>query len=502
MPSAGDVPIVTAQRARIGIDLTGAWPAALAFAACAVYAATLPPVPDHAWQFYMAERALDGARLYVDIGAADMHPPLFTWLAMAIAAFGRLVDVDGLALYPVVVLVMVGCSLAAWRRITGASGWMLAVLLVALLPVAGPYYGQGEHLALVLSIPYLGGAAAASEGRRIGRGGRLGSAVAAGLGLALKPHFALVWMGVEGCIAMRQGVRSLFRRESIIIGSIFALYIGATVAFTPEFFRLLPWLLELYPRTFGVEFHTIVFDRRALVLGLGLFAGHTIRRDPDLAPLARMLAVAALAMYAAMLLQGNGWGYHWYPVMALSVVLCGLALSPFLSRFRIAAPALAVLAFFWTQAQAVRTSRLLVVDPVLLPQMMDIVEERARGEAIVALSHMIETGFPLVNLTGVRWASPYAHLWMVPALYSDAWAGKEPVRYREVGEWTQFEQQMFDRIWVQMERDDPALTIIRVAFNGFDLRAYFETDPRFRDRFARSPVIDTIGRYVILGRPQ
>ncbi|MGH7501815.1 MAG: hypothetical protein ACREL7_08670, partial [Longimicrobiales bacterium] len=42
----------------------------------------------------------------------------------------------------------------------------------------------------------------------------------------------------------------------------------------------------------------------------------------------------------------------------------------------------------------------------------------------------------------------------------------------------------------------------RVAFNGFDLRAYFETDPRFRDRFARSPVIDTIGRYVILGRPQ
>jgi hypothetical protein len=37
--------------------------------------------------------------------------------------------------------------------------------------------------------------------------------------------------------------------------------------------------------------------------------------------------------------------------------------------------------------------------------------------------------------------------------------------------------------------------------NGFDMRAYFETDARFRARFARSPVIDTIGRYIVLGRP-
>jgi hypothetical protein len=504
-PAAATIgpPSRTSEGERIGIDLTGPLPAMLAFAACAVYAATLSPVPDHAWQFYMAERALDGARLYVDIGAADMHPPLFTWLAMAIARLGRLVHVDGLTLYPVMVLCAVAASLHAWRRITTASGWMTSVLVVALLPAAGPYYGQGEHLALVLSIPYLAGAAATIRGRPSSAAGAIVAGTLAGIGLALKPHFALVWIGVEACVAFHRGPRSLLRPQSIAVGSVFVLYVVTTIAFTPEFFQALPWLMQLYPQAFGVERLTIVFDERALLLALGLFAGFSIRRDAGLGPLARVLSIAALAMYAAMLLQAKGWGYHWYPVIALSFVLCGLALQPHLYRRRFAAPALAVLAVLWMQAQAVRTTRLLVVDPVMLPQMMDAVDEHARGQAIVAFSHIIETGFPLVNLTGSRWASPYAHLWMVPAMYADAWAQRIPLRYRDVGQWSELEQLIFDRLWQQLERDDPALTFVPLPLaNGFDMRAYFETDERFRDRLARSPVLDTIGRYIVLGRPR
>ncbi|MGH7507525.1 MAG: hypothetical protein ACRELX_17865, partial [Longimicrobiales bacterium] len=125
---------------RRGIDLTGPLPAVLALAACGTFAATLPPISDHAWQFYMAERALDGARLYIDVGAADMHPPLFTWMAMAITALGRLVDVSGLTLYPVLVLIAAAASLFGWWRIAPASGWVLGMLVIALLPMAGPYY--------------------------------------------------------------------------------------------------------------------------------------------------------------------------------------------------------------------------------------------------------------------------------------------------------------------------------------------------------------------------
>jgi hypothetical protein len=167
--------------ARSGIDLTGPLPAALALLGCALYAVTLAPVSDHGWQFYMAERMLDGADLYIDVGAADMHPPLFTWLAMAIAAFGRLVNIDGLTLYPVVVLLVVAGSLESSRRLLQASGWMLAVLVLAFMPMAGPFYGQGEHLALVLAFPYFAGAAAAIRGHPASRGA-IAAGIAAGIG--------------------------------------------------------------------------------------------------------------------------------------------------------------------------------------------------------------------------------------------------------------------------------------------------------------------------------
>jgi hypothetical protein len=91
---------------------------------------------------------------------------------------------------------------------------------------------------------------------------------------------------------------------------------------------------------------------------------------------------------------------------------------------------------------------------------------------------------------------------MVPAMYADAFAGRGPVRYRSVGQWQSVEQAMFDRLWTSIEQEDPALTILQAPFrNGFDMRAYFETDHRFRERFARSPVLDTIGGYILLGRP-
>jgi hypothetical protein len=90
---------------------------------------------------------------------------------------------------------------------------------------------------------------------------------------------------------------------------------------------------------------------------------------------------------------------------------------------------------------------------------------------------------------------------MVPGLYPAAWAGSSNFRYRETP-YRELEQQFFDRIWQTIDRDDPAIILVDRPLNsGFDMRAYFETDARFRARFAQSPVLDTIGRYIALGRP-
>jgi hypothetical protein len=483
--------------------LTGPLPAVLALGVTGIYVATLAPVSDHAWQFYMAERMLDGARLYVDVGAADMHPPLFTWLAAAVAALGRLVGVSGLALYPGLVWLATAASLFAWWRVGPASGWLLGVWVIVLLPMAGPFFGQGEHLALVFALPYLAGAATTAEGRPPARKAGLAAALAAAVGLAMKPYFALVWLAVEVLVARRRGWRSFLRAESVTIAAVFVLYVVATAVVTPTLFRLLPWLMALYPRFAPAPFMTLLLDPRGVLVAAGLVAAWLLRDDARVGQTARILGATCLAMYAAVLLQGKGWGYHWYPACATAGVLIGLALRPLAARFAPTGVLLAIIAVAWMQLQWNRTIELVARYPGSLPQMMEVVERHApTGGSILGLTHLLQPGFPLVNLTGTRWSSPYAHLWMVPALYADAWVGRAPVRYRDTREFRAFEQQMFDRLWAAVERDDPHLTILQAPMaGGFDMRAYFETDARFRERFRRSPVLDTVGRYVILGRP-
>jgi hypothetical protein len=371
--------------------------------------------------------------------------------------------------------------------------------MTALLAVAGPYYGQGEHLALVLALPYLAGTARAAQGQPLARGAAVATAIVAGIGLAMKPHFALVWAGVEIWLATRRGVRSLLRAESITIGTVFVLYVVASLVFTPTLFQLLPWLMQLYPKFAPVDFSTILLSPRLLLLLAGLGAAWTMRRDEQWGPLAHVFAVTACALYAALLLQGKGWGYHWYPVAAVSMILCGIAIRPYLERAVVAAPALAVIGAFVMHLQADRTTRLLVTDPVMLPQMMDEVERHAAGRSIVAYSHLLQTGFPLVNLTRSQWASPYAHLWMLPAIYADAWSGRQPVRYRETGEWADLEQQILDRLWVQFERDRPAVIILHApTASGFDFRTWLETDPRFANALKSMQLVGQTGRYVVL----
>jgi hypothetical protein len=269
------------------------------------------------------------------------------------------------------------------------------------------------------------------------------------------------------------------------------LYVVATALITPEYFELLRWVLRLYARFAPVPVQYLILDKRTLIFMAGLVAGRIARRDRQWRRLADVLSIASVAMYVTMLLEGKGFGYHWYPVTALSLVLCALALQPYLAQvprvLALVVPAIAVACIIWTNVQVERTTQLLIKPPAFLPEMVTATERYAKGGSIVALSHTLGVAFPLVNLTGVRWASPYGHLWMIPAIYQDSLGQK--------GEWRWLEQQMLDRLWNEIQTNDPALIIVQN-----NMQPYFAQDPRFRDLFSRSPVLGTVGYYILLGR--
>ena len=481
-------------------DLTGVLSVMLAVVGCGLFALSMPAVPDHGYQFFLAREILGGAKLYVDVAAADMHPPLFTWFAASIEIIARAFGTTGLRIYPFVVIALTSGSLWTLWRLGLRSSFVLMAVAVALLPMAGPYLGQGEHLALICSLPYLAASAIAPEAMARRPFTRVLIAIAAAFGLAMKPYFALVWIGTELYLAQQHGRRSLLRIENFIIAICFTGYVVATALITPEFFRLLPWLMQLYPRFAHAPLSAILVDRRMLLLIVALVIVRIFKIGPEWYRLADVLSIAALAMFVAVLLQGKDWGYHWYPVTALSVVMIGLTLRQFGERLRLVTVIIGVVAVLWMNRQVDRTAALLAAPPAYLGQLIEVVEKRAQGGPIVALADNIHAGFPLVSYTGVGWASPYAHLWMIPAMYRDSWYRGAPWRYRSAGKWQGLEQQMFDGLWTAIDRKKPTLMLLQVPLdNGFNTMDYFATDPRFEALFRRSIQLETVGHYRIIG---
>lgn len=487
MDSATRVPAKTDERL-VG-TLAGPLPVALAVLACGWLIRDLPPVPDHALQFHMAQRLLEGAALYSEVAASEMHPPLLTWLAALLELLGRALGVSGLELMPLAVALSVAASLYLVWRVGLRSATVLAAMALLLMPLAGAYFGQGEHLAVAWALPYL--VACVHTQSELPRRLRIGVALLAAIGLAMKPHFALVWAAAELYRARRLGWPSLFRLESVLIGSCFVAYVATTALVHPAFFANLPLLAPLYPKYFPTPLMVILEDSRGCLLLAAVLLAWRMRDSPEWTDMARLFALTAAAMYLVMLSQQKGWGYHWYPIVACSGIAIAIGLRRWLDpHAAIAVPLTASIAVVLASAQGLRIAHLLERPPTELGPMLELVRTHAGGRPIGALSRYVQAGFPLAAQAGVEWVMPDACLWSLHVIQQMP----APERQR----WAHIEQAGFDRAWRAIQTRRPALLIVeRETEAGDDMRRYFETDARYRGLFARASAVGATRTYVV-----
>jgi hypothetical protein len=165
--------------------------------------------PDMAFLLYTAGRVLDGARLYVDV--VEINPPLIVALNLPAVLLARALGVSDIAVLRLLLSMALLGSLAfsAWalRLALGVdrTGLRPLVLLLAfaLFLAPGNDFGQREHLLVALALPYVLLAVARADGRPAAALPAFAAGLLAGIGLALKPHFLLVWVAIEGYAAWR-----------------------------------------------------------------------------------------------------------------------------------------------------------------------------------------------------------------------------------------------------------------------------------------------------------
>jgi hypothetical protein len=453
---------------------------------------------DTAWFLYGAERMLDGARLYHDI--IEVNPPLAFYLKVPAVIVARLLDIPVIPAFKLFIILLVCSSLFACRllidrafgeRSIAFRGTIL--LLLAYLLFAPRQFGQREHLMVLLGLPYILAAIARARGASFSRGSAIAIGICAGTGLALKPYFLLLWIGIEGYLALATGRRSLLRGENISIIGLLLLYLLIVIIWTPDYFGLARQWAGLY-RAYDADPRMIFTSMGLIVWYATLPLALIVRPAAPMRSPFYLLFIAGTAFTMAAVVQFKGWGYQFYPAMVFNLLFIVVALWLLAERFmaRRSGPRITRhTALIWLVISSIACIKLYQgmkggQDDRLA--LLPVVQQHAGGQYIMVLSTDVGRAFPLVNYSGSRWGSRYNSLWLLPGLYADATTDSSGiVRYRDRAAMTAMEQQFSDAIIADLATHPPTLLIVdrnrdMQGFRGrrFDFIDYFSNDARFR----------------------
>jgi len=491
--------------------------------------ATVHSIPVHhdiGWPIWVAQQVLGGKSLYRDV--VEVHPPLIVGVAMAAVLAGRASGLTPILAYHLIALLTVLVSLGLCWRVLGAilgpdrpATRMQALLVIAFvqLPFVGYAFGLEEHFMLALVLPYLLLLGALAGGHEIPGGSRLLIGLLAGLGFAMKPFYGPVWLVLVGTLILVRGRGQATRTETVAPAVVMASYVALTLVFAPGYYRIARLAAALYYDYFPTPLHLVFLSTGMVAALVALLAHIGVRKGPLFGPLRRVLVVALAGFVLVVFAQRKGWSYHWYPVFAVSLLIVHSALLDLLSRRRapsragvapatlaIAGTAALVLAFGGWRLDWSRTFwGDLSGSPYYLPQMERVVQRFGDGGPIVAYSTAMPVGFPLINYSGVRWASRFSCLWMIPGLYVDRAGPDQPFSYRDPERMGSFERYVIDAVATDLGRERPSLVIVDQAppssrIPEFRYLDYFARDPRFADLFRDYVLIGTVGRYQIFKR--
>jgi hypothetical protein len=400
--------------------------------------ATLP-TPDVTWLLHASGRMLDGARLGVDV--VENSPPVILWLKMPAVLLARTFGWDTWFVWIGAVALLGVGSLALARRLLpripllgDAAGPVLLALAVGLFLLPRQDFGQREHVAACLILPWLLTLAVRLDGVDPPTGWAWPLALAGGLGLSIKPHFGLVWLAVAAVVVWRRRTpRALLLAELAGAALVPVLALVTTMVLHPQWLSYARIYGPLYgqfgrenPLWVGLVGEGVEWSWIG-ILGLLAFA-------PAIRPWPQALSVllaGLVGFHLAAAVQMKGWGYHFLPAGVLGVVLATAAgactgwRGDRLARkiYRVAVPA--ALAFAaWGGVS--RTARLLVnpdskwseADPSLR-SLLGEVRRSGRRETLLVLSTNIGSGFPLAHLSGAGWTLRHPSLWALGAIYAD-----------------------------------------------------------------------------------
>lgn len=478
-------------------------------------------IPDIGWYLHSAERYLDGGILYRDI-FVEVNPPLGFFLTLPAVVLAEISELSPTTTFAIYVYAIVAISLAAvWRLLRSdpcLSGTQRngLLLLTATVYVIGPgnQFGQREHFLILFSLPYVLFFARHLARQTQSRYSSFAIGLAAGVGLALKPHYLLVPVALEVYRIARGGcLRGIASAHHLGILLSLIVYGVVLLTVTPDYLtRILPYAMEVYNVAYRnpLWINLLRFETVALPLGAAL---HIATRARQRAPwTGDVLFIASACLFVAYVVQMKGWDYHLYPASSCLALAYGtlflecleIKKTGWLEPRKMPMPRAVALAslgliFLLSALDALRLGYKSPFTEIMTPY----VDRYAPNGAIAIFGSNVWPGFPLVNHHGVRWSSRFPTLWLLPGAISQhgtEQAGPDSLA-SEMLEYTR------DAVVNDFTADMPDLVIVdnratKSYFHGvsFDYLDFFREDERFSRIWSEYVWVDEVVEFAVYRR--
>jgi hypothetical protein len=324
--------IAPRQSAAVTLRLAPWLALAALFATALIMRHVLAANADVSWLLTVAERVLDGQRLYVDV--IETNPPMAVLTYIPGVIIARALGLPAEMVTDSLVFVAIFASLAIAARILrnspvleGLPGWPLALLGFAVLAVLpAKTFGQREHIAVVELLPAIALYAVRIRGGRAPLWAVIAAGFGAGLAMTFKPHFAIgILCGLTAVAIQARSWRILFATENFIAAAVVAAYALWVVVVFPELLSdIAPLARDIYVLV-GASPIDMVKSPAMLISAAAMFAALVLKRPGRIDSTLLLLLATSLGFMLVFFLQRKGWPYHSYPMIVFAMLALGYA---------------------------------------------------------------------------------------------------------------------------------------------------------------------------------
>lgn len=464
------------------------------------YASVTLPNLDVSWLLIASERLLAGGTFLDDF--FEVNWPMAIMIYCPGVWLSQLLGIDIYTGLVVFILVLIGGSVFAARQMLlriipefpAATGF-LTVAYAWILCFPHHFFGQREHLAMALYLPFVIAAAGRAAGRPLQSPVvEVGVSAAAAIGILIKPHFILLPAAVFIMRIVRERSWRVLRQPDVLTFLAFGIvYIASIILFYPGWIDVAKMALQVYSaydKDWDALLRTVGTTTGLAVL---ILIGNRFSNLPLAAKsLVSHLGITVVVASIIFVLQRKGWSYQFLPAK-FSLALLTLAFVV----FHVAA---AKPSQFWRRPLYGYVAMLCVVLIGLLPVARDIWRDYHRlaryhnapltqtvratmpGEPLFVFSADVRDAFPMVLLEKRVWASRFPALWPIPGIVNRLAEASTPQQRKRL---QSLRQGMVEKTLLDFRRYRPGLVLVQADSQNrwikkqFDFLKFYRADPAF-----------------------